>query len=408
MHPLHLLCFACVTAAAGVGHADEAKDAGIDGSAQQEDVAPPPIPVQEAPPPPATSEQDSAVLAEDAIEQRKKRTKLAVIGRIFTRAALHVENDSGTAGQLSLQSARGGLDYRTEYLRAQLEVEVATKPRVKDAYAQLRLATAPKLDVRAGNFKMPFSAIQIESLWTLPMADRGLVDNVLTHRLQVAGRAIGAMISASAGGPLHAQIRAGVFQGRDDAGELLMATADDAFGQDVVVRGSLRPARGIELGLSASVRSGALLEAPIQIEHAYAAELDTVIDLDVGPGRVRVWLEAMIGTSWITGGMLPGHDRTRFLEARAIAAYRIGGNGKHARYAEIYGLGGVIDPDRIIALDRVSEITGGVTYGIDDVWRVQLEVERWMFDDNAPLGIAEFAARSTDSTTLLIQLGAHL
>jgi hypothetical protein len=349
------------------------------------------------------------VHAGDAVEddqpKDKKHDKVELTGRIFTRAALHDENSAGFAGQLSLQSARGGIDYRTKYLRAQLEVELANKAAIKDAYAQLRLADEPKLDIRAGNFKMPFSAIQLESIWTLPMADRGLVDNVLTKRMQVAGRAIGAMVSADLG---ITELRLGVFQGRDDADEPLEVTAADGLGQDIVLRGSVKPTHGIELGASGSVRSGALLNAPPVIEHAYAGELDVAIDQPAGPGQVRAWVEGMIGTSWLTGVTIPNHHRTRFLETRAIGAYRIGGGGKHDAYGELYVLGAVLDPDRILTDDLVAELTGGISYGMGNVWRVQFEAERWMFGDNAPLGIAELAVMSTDSTTLLVQLGAHL
>jgi hypothetical protein len=360
--------FVCVTAICGVARADDAKTDGGD-----------------AP--------------------KKKHKKIELTGRIFTRAALHDENDAGFAGQLSLQSARGGIDYRTDYLRAQLELEVATKTVVKDAYAQLRVLDDPKLDVRAGQFKMPFSAIQLESIWTLPMADRGVIDNILTKRMQVAGRAIGAMVSADLG---MTELKLGAFQGRDDAGEPLDVGSDAAFGQDIVLRGTAKPIHGIEIGASGSVRSGALLNAPIVVEHGYASEVDAVVDQPAGPGEIRAWVEGMIGTSWLTGVMIPNHHRTRFLETRAIGAYRIGGGGKHDAFVEVYALGAVLDPDRILSDDLVAELAGGISYGMGDIWRVQLEAERWMFGGNAPLGIAELAVMSTDSTTLLVQLGAHL
>jgi hypothetical protein len=121
-----------------------------------------------------------------------------------------------------------------------------------------------------------------------------------------------------------------------------------------------------------------------------------------------MWVEGMIGMSWIVGGMMSTHEKTRFLEARGIAAYRIGGDDKWDRYVEVYGLGGVVDPDRVVSSDHIVEVAGGVTYGAKDRWRVQLELEAQRFGANAPLGIAEFAVASKDSTTVLVQLGARL
>jgi hypothetical protein len=223
--------------------------------------------------------------------------------------------------------------------------------------------------------------------------------------MQVAGRAYGAMLMLNLG---EVEVRGGMFQGRNDVGDVLSAPADEAFGQDAVVRATARLCEGVELGASGSARSGQLLVMPVEIEHAYAADVDAVLEQLVGPGRVRAWLEAMIGTSWITGGMLPGHDRTRFLETRGIGAYRLGGVAKHDRYVEVYALAGYVDPDRIIDHDGIIETSGGITYGAHDVWRIQLEAEHWTFGDNAPLGIADFATLPEDSTTFLMQLGAHL
>jgi hypothetical protein len=216
------------------------------------------------------------------------------------------------------------------------------------------------------------------------------------------------MLSLDLGGSHHPQVHAGLFQGRNDAEDLLAAPVADGFGQDAVVRGSVRAAPGVQIGASASVRAGALIKVPVVIERAYAAEVDVVVERAAGPGRIRAWAEGMIGTSWLVGGTLRGHDRTRFLEARGIGAYRFGGVAKRERYVELYGLGGVLDPDRIIDRDRVTELAAGISYGAHDVWRVQLEAERWHFGANAPLGIAELAVLSTDSTTVLVQLGARL
>ena len=381
---------------------------------EQTDATPPPpaptTPEVVAPevPKPAKPANHAKAADEPDDDEPKKRDKLELSARIFARSAMIKTGDEPTTAQSTLQSARAGFDYRAHDLRMQLEVEVADRAKVKDAYVQLRLADAPKLDVRAGNFKMPFSAIQGESIWTLPMADRGLVDNVLVKRLQVAGRAVGAMVSLDLGGPHHLTLRAGGFQGLNDAGDPLAATADDGFAHDGVVRASIRPVHGVEVGASGSVRSGALIAAPIEIERAYAAELDLTVDVAAGPGRIRAWLEAMVGTSWIVGGMMPNHDLTRFLETRGIVAYRFGGAAKRARYVEPYVLAAAIDPDRIVERDYVRELAGGITYGAADTWRVQLEAEAYRFGDNAPLGIAELAVAPVDSLAFLLQLGARI
>jgi hypothetical protein len=343
--------------------------------------------------------------------EKKKKKKLQFTGRVFARGSLiDAEGGSGVVGRTTLESARAGARYRSHGLRVEIEAELANKAKIKDAFVQLRVHDGePKVEVRAGNFKMPFSAIQLTSIWKLPMADRGLIDNVLVKRLQIAGRAVGAMAAVELPGAWRPAVRAGVFQGTDDADNGLAVGAPDRFGHDAVVRVTARPVHGLELGAAGSVRSGALLDsAPLVIRRGYGAELDATLDVALGPGRLRGWLEGMIGTSWLVGGTDPSHHLTRFLETRAIAAWRLGGGERRARYVEIYGLAGALDPDRIIDRDRVVEAAAGISYGASDVWCVQAEAEVWRFGDNAPIGISELAVAPADSITVLVQLGARL
>jgi len=359
----------------------------------------------------ALADESAPEVTDQAPKKKKKKKKLDFAGRVFVRSALvDTEGAPDTTAQTSLQSARAKADYRSHDLRAELELEFASKAKVKNAYVQLRvLDDAPRIDVRAGNFKMPFSAIQMASIWTLPMADRGLLDNVLVKRMQIAGRAVGGMVAVELGGPLKPELRAGMFQGTDDAGNALAVGSADGYAHDAVVRATIEPFKGLELGAAGSERAGALLVAvPIVIRHAYAGELDATADVALGPGQLRAWAEGMVGTSWLTGGTDMAHVLTRFVEARAIVAYRLGGGERWARYVELYGLSGVLDPDRITRNDRVFENTAGITYGASEVWRVQAEAEFWRLGSAAPIGIAEFALGPIDSTTLLVQLGARL
>lgn len=338
-----------------------------------------------------------------------KRKKLEIGGRVFARTSLIKAQDVDEMTALTaVRSARGGIDYRVKNVRAQIAVELAGKARVKDAWAQLRLSRAPKVDVRAGNFRMPISAIKLDSLWTLPLADRGLIDTILTGRMQITGRAPGVMASVGGGAPLHLTARLGMFQARNDTGDALAASARDGFGQTAVARVTASPWHGLELGASGQVRHGALIEAPVVIRRAYAAELDAKLSVPVGPGQLRAWLEGMVGTSWLVAGTDPSHHLTRFLEARGLVAYRLFRGAKRTRYVEVYGQAGALDPDRIVDRDRALELTGGLSVGAHDRWRAQLELEAWRFGASAPLGLQSFAALPRNSTTILAQLGVHI
>lgn len=343
-------------------------------------------------------------------KKKKKHGHLDFGGRVLIRgAAVKEKTAPDTVAQGTINSARVKAEYRWHDLRAEVEVELAGKPRLKNAFAQLRLADgATKVDLRAGNFKMPFSAIQLTSIWSLPMADRGLLDNILVRRLQVAGRAVGAMATIAHGGPWSPELRAGVFQGTDDGGTPLAAPARDRFGMDGVVRLTVEPTHGLTIGAAGSARVGELLEVPATVSRGYAGELDATLDVDAGPGHLTVWLEGMVGTSWLVAGSDPTHRRATFAEGRGIAGWRLGGAKHGKRFYELYGVFGALDPDATIQHDAAIEATGGVTLGAWDAWRVQLELERWQVASNAPIGIVELGIGPTTSTTALIQLGARL
>ncbi|MCX5745306.1 MAG: porin [Proteobacteria bacterium] len=342
--------------------------------------------------------------------KKKKHGKLEFGGRLLAREAfVRLKDAPHVVAQGTLNSARVKSEYSWHEVRAELEVELATKVRVKNAFAQLRLAdVTTKVDVRAGNFKIPFSGIQLTSLWSFPMADRGLVDNVLVHRLQVAGRAVGGMMVVGWPVAWSPELRVGMFQGTDDAGNALAVRGRDRFGQDGVVRMTVKPTHGLELGLAGEARVGQLQEVAAPIERGYAGELDVTLNTAAGPGQLRVWAEGMLGTSWLVAGNNPGHTHATFGEGRGIAAWRLGGAGHGKRYVELYGLFGMVDPDTAIQHDLVVEATGGLTYGAWNSWRLQLELERWQTGSNAPIGIVELGLAPTTSTTLLVQLGARL
>lgn len=403
----------------GSARAQEAPDAGAPPAPPgasldhtQEPVEPWPEPKLE--PQAKVAEPAKAKQEKTEKTKRAKKKKLEFGGRVIARGQISKsEGQPDWTGGSLIDSARARADYRNHGLHTKLSIELAGKARIKDAFVQLRVHGAPKLDVRAGQFKMPFSAIELESRWTLPTADRGLLHSVLVDRLQVAGRSVGAMMALAPKASWRPRLDAGVFQGFDDAGNALDASIHDRLGQDAILRIGAEPVDGITLGASGQTRVGQLnVDVPPVIRRAYAGEIDATLETNAGPGTLRGWVEVMAGTSWIRGRAMPCRGmipcKAPFTEARAIAAYRLGGRTARDRYVELYGLGGAMDPDRDTANDRVVELSGGITFGAWDLWRVQAEVAAWRLGANAPLGITTFAALPADSTRILVQLGAKL
>lgn len=371
-------------------------------SAQEEE---PQTPVEEEPqtpvepvevaPPPAT--------AEPAADKAQKH-KLQLNGRIFVRETFADDVDGSWRAQTSIASARLGLRYHWKLLRARLEVELRTSAKLRSAY--IDLTPAVDLTVRAGLFKIPVSPMELTSSWVLPVAARGAISAILRHRLQVAGRRVGATIAWTPGASENAsaagaerelwlfRARAGYFQGVDDLEQLLDAEAADAFGKVGAGRVELGP-----FGVSGQVRQGQPeLLGPIRT--AWAASADATVEVD----GLRLWLEATLGSSWLVAE--PTRQSALFLEARGVAAWRFGGAKAGAVYVEPYVLCGLVDPDHELADDLVFETTAGVNLGMWKRWRVQVELEVWRFGKNVPTGFVVSGVVPVDRTAAVVQLGA--
>ena len=104
---------------------------------------------------------------------------------------------------LSVPLARFGVRYRApvKWLSAEIEVDAADGFELLDAWIRARTET---FSARAGQFKVPFSAIEIESSFDLPMVRRGLVHDILVDELEVAGRRPGIALGARDKGELPA------------------------------------------------------------------------------------------------------------------------------------------------------------------------------------------------------------
>ena len=136
------------------------------------------------------------------------------------------------------------------------------------------------------------------------------------------------------------------------------------------------------------------------MRHAWAGAVDATVDWH----GLRLWAEATVGSSWLVAD--PNRDSAIFVEARTVLAYRLGGAHEGARYLEPYTQLGLLEPDTRIADDLVIEATGGINAGRWQRWRVQLELELWRIDANAPVGITQALTRATDHTAVLLQVAA--
>jgi hypothetical protein len=257
---------------------------------------------------------------------------------------------------LLIGSARFGLKVEVlDWVSLQIEAELAGRARLRDGFVQLK---RKHWLWRAGHFKMPISVFTLESPWTLPLARRGVLNDLLSDNLLLSGRREGVMGQISAGGFLDPALTAGAFRSvltGVDAGDPIETLAPDE--QTVVGRLSVTPA-GVEVAAVAQRRVTFINES---LRGFWAAGLESTGDFEFERTGLRFWLEAQAGSSWLSYDSAAA-DVT-FLTGRLLGAWRWGGLHRGELYIEPYATVGLLEPDTDVTADILFETMAGVNLG---------------------------------------------
>lgn len=361
-------------------------------------------------------------------EKKKKKDeetgRFQVKGRVFARAAYEKRTDLllGAASmpsdlerlRLSIPSARVGMRYDVlDWVALAVEADVADRPLLRDAFVAAR---SKHLRGRAGQFKMPVSAINLESPWNLPVARRGIIQGLLHDRWRVIGRRPGVSGSLRGGGALDPELAVGAFQGAYQAPdadvELIgageISTAVDA--QNLVARVSITPG-GQEIALVGARVS--TLEPQGRdgwtLRHFWAAGADATLDEPFGVRGLRAWLEGLAGRTYyptIVDGTLTGYRDATWWAGRAIVAWRWAGEAQGDGYFEPFVFYGIADPSTDGGDDMLWELAAGVNVGYWRRVRLTLQFELAKGQRGIPVGLWLDGRNLDDHKAVLLQAGA--
>jgi hypothetical protein len=424
-----------------------APDAGAEvaqAATQAEAVPPPPaageVPVVTSPvPPPDWPATSAEIVAPAPFGKRKNKKRgpqngagadgedagrfgtVELKGRIFVlgellRTDATVFDASGilTTAQrdsfdIAVASVRPALLWQApqKWLSAVIEVEVTQKPDMRDGYVQAR---RKDFMLRAGQFKMPGSAIELASPWALPFVRRGFLHGLLVDGLDNAWRRPGLMLRWRGANFLRPEINAGVFQGFVVVSEGLerdkdLIVAQSLSVQSLIGRAQIEPVDGIQIGGYYHHRVGT--PAILRTARYWTAGADLVIDRTFANGGLRIWLDGIAGASWFEHPSKPadGQDTT-FIAGRSILAWRFGGVEAEQRYLEAYGTFGVLDPDTEVVADLAVEAAVGLNLGLWQRLRITAQGEIWRVGRNFPPGYT--LGIDPDRVAALLQVGVNL
>lgn len=369
----------------------------------------------------AKSNKDARAREEkkDETKDKAKRRDLEIEGRVFALAELshrHEQVVSSSGGleerdrdalDLSLQSARLAVSYRSplRWLSVEVELELAGKVRARDAFIE----AGRGLFVRAGQFKLPSAALELASPWELPLVRGGLVHDLFSDWLDMAGRRPGVALGYRRKDGLKPRFALGVFQGTTlksvAPGSRDVELIDHASlkAQTLAARAEFSPL-GVALGVWCAERVGSIEEG--QFEHFATLGLDATVERRLQHGAVRVWVDVSGGESLYAHTEKPGTDPYPFFVAtRALIAHRFGGTETGALYLEPFGFFALMDPDVEVVSDFVTEAAVGVGLGFWDRARLSLQAETTSAQRNFPAGFLD--GQTPEHRSLLLQAGAR-
>lgn len=342
--------------------------------------------------------------------------RIFVLGEVAHTNVTVVDSSGGLASgsrdafDITLTSVRPALHWHApqKWLSAVIEVEFTQKPDIRDSYIQLK---QKDLMLRAGQFKMPGSAIELASPWALPFVRRGFLHGLLVDELDNAWRRPGVMLRWRGSDlPLRPEVNAGIFQGFVVVSEGLDRDKDlivnqSLSAQSLIGRAQIEPVEGLAIGAYYHHRVGT--PAILQNKRYWTTGADLVVDRTFASGGLRIWLDGIAGASWFEHPSKPvdGQDTT-FVSGRSILAWRFGGVETEQRYLEAFGTFGVLNPDVDVVSDLAVEAAVGLNVGLWQRLRLTAQGEVWRTGRNFPPGYT--LGIDPDRVAGLLQLGVNL
>jgi hypothetical protein len=330
-------------------------------------------------------------------ERARREWTLEYGGRLFVRDTFtRIPIGDGVLWRhdRTLEQARVFATYERKKMRLAFEIEIDDGGgELKDTY--IRLMPIPALRINAGRFKAPMSMIWLESKWSLPATERGILSDIRQEDrdLPFGGvRAEGVSIEARPAIAIEPRVTLAAFHNPVAGGATGLDPFDD-FSQDLYGRIEIQPAPVLHAAASfALVGNTAEVGALDTYRHTGVGGVELHLDTPF----LRAWAEGFVGESFFY--QADGTTSGTFAAARALVAVQLDRPFGGLHRLEPFVFGSVLDPTGDVSGDRVSEVAGGASIAFSKHWRLQVEVAH---------RIAEgLAAPVADSTLFRIQLGA--
>ncbi len=304
----------------------------------------------------------------------KRRIPMEIQGRLYGLYSWQNLDEFEAEHGFSLERARLEFTFHpASWIEAVVEAALddvdetgAIDDLLRDAFVDL----TPRrwFAVRAGQFKKPFSLMELKSKGKLPVITRGLSNDFLVRDLGYGGRDVGVALGGRLKAPLRLEWMLGVFNG---AGANRLE--DDPSGaKDAAGRLEVEPLDGLKLGINGSIRNFDL-RIPENEDKPATAWMGGG-DLQFKWRGLRLQVEGLFGVNHLSAG------NPEAASVQALATWKIKLPRRRMSLTPVVRVD-ALWPVFSERKDRAFLATAGVNWQVADHVRLMLQVELVRSDD---------------------------
>jgi len=339
------------------------------------DPEPTGVPVTTSPEAPGPEDQTGPPSPEPADRIGRLSDTLEIGGRLHAGWSLEHDAESDDYGnEFAIKRAKVQLEWKpARWLAAVIELEASEAIEgslLRDAFVQV--SPMRQLEVRVGQFKKPFSGLELLSPSKRRLINRGPGNSLIIEDLMYGDRDLGVQLSGRLVKSIKLDYAIGGFNGSG------MNLGDPGLSKDLAARLQMRPVKPLVIGANGSFKF--FDDAELQDgkpSRAWAAGLDAKLTF----GGFRLYAEGLVGQNHIAyleaveGSEITADNPPKFVNALGVVSYKHDFDVSWGFAIEPAFKAEFLEPSTVFVDDGVLAFTPGLNTYFGQYFRLMIDGE---------------------------------